>query len=568
MQNAAQIQEALSELSALLVYLRQPKFKSLAYERAAETVATLGTELATVVEQDRLRELPGIGSALSAQIQELYNTGSSRLLERLRSEAPPGAAELVRVPGLTPRRISALSASLGVRSVEELAAACREGRVQTVPGFGAKTEQQLLAACERWTQRSLSQPPLPLLLSRATELAEQMLATLSRAGIRAATAGALRRGEETVERLDLVVAASVEETTLALRAERRVLRTDAEQKVVYLAERRTAQLHVTSPARWGNAWLQATGDAEHVAAVEERARARGFELSERAFEDEAALYAAVELPFVPPELRGRPSSRGAALALPDPSELVDVESIRGLVHCHTNYSDGKHSVLEMARAAHALGMRYITITDHSPSAHYAGGVSVDALYRQWEEIAQAEELVPIRILRGTESDILRDGALDYPDHVLEQLDVVIASIHARHRQTREEMTERLRRALSLPLFKIWGHGLGRILNHRDPIECDVEVVLDALSGSGGAVELNADPHRLDLPPRWIPHAAARGLPFVVSVDAHSVNGFDVLRYGVTMARRGGLRRSQVLNTLDADEFIARVRPTPSSRNRT
>jgi DNA polymerase (family 10) len=284
-------------------------------------------------------------------------------------------------------------------------------------------------------------------------------------------------------------------------------------------------------------------------------------LSERSFATEPELYAAAELPFVPPELRSGIVSL-ETIAEAGVNELLDAASIQGLVHCHTTFSDGKHSVLEMAQAAHALGMRYITITDHSPSAHYARGASLDALHRQWDEIAAAQELVPIRILRGTESDILRDGSLDYPDSVLEQLDVVIASIHARHRLTRDEMTERLRRALSLPLFKIWGHGLGRILNHRDPIDCDVSVVLDALSESRGAIELNADPHRLDLPPRWIPDATARGIPFVVSVDAHSVHGFDVLRYGVTMARRGGLRRGQVLNTLDAEDFVSRVRPFP------
>jgi DNA polymerase (family 10) len=244
--------------------------------------------------------------------------------------------------------------------------------------------------------------------------------------------------------------------------------------------------------------------------------------------------------------------------------LLEADQIRGLVHCHTTYSDGKESVLDMARAAHALGMQYITITDHSPSAHYAGGVALDRLKAQWDEIAAAEEAVPIRILRGTESDILRDGSLDYPDSVLEQFDVVIASIHARHRLSREEMTQRLERALALPLFKIWGHGLGRILNHREPIDCDVLAVLDALARSRGAVEINADPHRLDLPPAWIPAARERGLPFVVSVDAHSSRGFGVLPFGVTMARRGGLTSNEVLNTLPADEFAKRVRPTRMS----
>jgi DNA polymerase (family 10) len=214
----------------------------------------------------------------------------------------------------------------------------------------------------------------------------------------------------------------------------------------------------------------------------------------------------------------------------------------------------------MARAAYELGMKYITITDHSPSAHYARGVTLDRLKEQWDEIARVQEAVPIRILRGTESDILADGSLDFPDAVLEQFDVLIASIHSRHRMDRAAMTARIARALALPMFKIWGHALGRILNHRDPIDCDVPAILDALAGSRGAVEVNADPHRLDLPPAWMTAVRERKLPFVISVDAHSTKGLGVLRYGVIMARRGGVRRHEVLNTAPAEAFAAAVRP--------
>ena len=229
-----------------------------------------------------------------------------------------------------------------------------------------------------------------------------------------------------------------------------------------------------------------------------------------------------------------------------------------MVHCHTTHSDGQNSVEEMARAAAALGMQYITITDHSPSAHYAHGVARERLEQQWEEIRQAEQAVGIRILRGTESDILADGALDYPDEILAQFDVIIASIHSRFRMTRVQMTERLVRAMRLPVFKIWGHALGRLLLSRDPIDCDVEAVLDALAGARGAIEINGDPHRLDLPPEWIPHARARGIPFVLSVDAHSTTGMGVLPFAATLGRRGGLRRGEVLNTLSVDGFLARV----------
>jgi DNA polymerase (family 10) len=268
------------------------------------------------------------------------------------------------------------------------------------------------------------------------------------------------------------------------------------------------------------------------------------------------VYRTLEVPFVPPEVRGTAADfdpRGY-------DDLLATSDILGMVHCHTTYSDGRNTIEEMALAAEALGMQYITITDHSPSAHYARGVTLDRLKEQWDEIASVQERVQVRILRGTESDILVDGALDYPDDVLERFDIVIASIHARHKLDRERMTERLVRAMSAPIFKVWGHALGRILLSREPFECDVPRVLDTLAGSRGAIELNGDPHRLDLPAAWIPAARERGIPFVVSVDAHSTKGLNVLPLGVQMARRGGLRRHEVLNTLPAAELATRVRP--------
>ena len=243
-----------------------------------------------------------------------------------------------------------------------------------------------------------------------------------------------------------------------------------------------------------------------------------------------------------------------------PRDLVTAADIRGLVHCHTVYSDGRHTVEQMARAADALGMEYLTITDHSPSAAYAGGLPVDRLKAQWEEIARVQESVTVRLLRGTESDILADGGLDYPDDILEQLDVVIASIHRRHRMDADQMTQRLVRAMALPCFKIWGHALGRLVLSRPPIECRVEEVLDTIASSRAAVEINGDPRRLDLPPRWLRAARERGIRFVVSTDAHSVAEIANVRYGVAMARRGWVRRDEVLNTLPAEAFARAVAP--------
>ena len=275
---------------------------------------------------------------------------------------------------------------------------------------------------------------------------------------------------------------------------------------------------------------------------------------------EADLYERLGSGFLPPEVREDGSEIEAAADGRLPEDLVQLHDIRGAVHCHTSYSDGKDTVEEMARAAEERGLRYLTITDHSASATYAHGLELDRLRRQRDEIDRVQQRVGVRLLHGTESDILRDGSLDFPDAVLEGLDVIIASIHHRYRMDADAMTERLLRALRHPLFKIWGHALGRYVLSRPPFDCRMEEVLDAVASSRAAIEVNGDPNRLDLEPRWIREARLRGIRFVVSTDAHSVRGLDNVRWGVDIARRGWLRASDVLNTLDADAFADAVDP--------
>lgn len=570
MQNADRIAQTLDEMATLLRLSGEPKFKVKAYEKAAELVEMLGDELGVLVERDDLRSLPGIGPALSKQIEELWNTGSSEHSRRLRADHPEGAAELARVPGMTARRIRVLHEVLGVRSVEDLRDACAAGRVRGIPGFGEKTELRLLAGCDGALRRE-AREPRPMLRAHALDVAARIERALTDGGVRAASAGPLRRGEELLSELDFAVLGELGAALQGLSRLRQVVRVDRERGEARLGGGIRVALHAApGPEAFGSTLFVHTGSPAHVARVCVRASGLGFAIAGapeagasglpvRAFASEEALYGAVGLSWIPPERRDgsgeieQAEKRGFA-------DLIATSDIRGLVHCHTLWSDGKNSVLEMARAAQALGMSFITITDHSPSAHYARGVALDRLARQWDEIAEAREQVSIQILRGTESDILSDGSLDYPDDVLEQFDVIIASIHARHRLDGAAMTERLVRAVSLPLFKIWGHALGRILNHRPAIECDVLRVLDALASAPGAIELNADPHRLDLPAAWIPAARERGIPFVVSVDAHSTDGFGVLSHGVTQARRGGVRRNEVLNARGADEFAALVKP--------
>jgi DNA polymerase (family 10) len=306
--------------------------------------------------------------------------------------------------------------------------------------------------------------------------------------------------------------------------------------------------------------VRQTGARAHVQHLDALAVQRGFELAREEGTDEDVVYRRLGLPLLAPELREDQGEIEAALAGDDFHDLLATGDITGMVHCHTTHSDGRASIEEMARAAEAMGMSYLTITDHSPLASYAGGLTADGLTRQWEEIAAVQERVQIRLLRGTESDLLVDGALDYPDEVLERLDVIIGSVHNRFHLDEDEMTRRLVRAMRLPVFKIWGHPLGRLLLRREPLACRMDEVLDAAASSRVAIEINGDPYRLDLPPEHIRAARRRRIPFVVSVDAHAVADLQNLAYGVATARRGGVRRHEVLNTLPVEQFAAAVRP--------
>jgi DNA polymerase (family 10) len=559
-----QVERALQDIAVLLSFSAQGRFKAQAYERGAEVVAGLSFELGPAIAAGRLTEIEGIGPSLSKQIIELWTTGSSSLLEKLRAENPPGAAELARVPGLTPKRIKVLSEGLGIASVAQLRTACQEHKLRDLPGFGVKTEQKLCEALDQLARSETAERRI--LLSDALTLADTIERALSADPrvVRCLLAGAARRGEETLRELSLVVSLADEEDVEAdrtrlfatLAALPFVLRVEPSQGLAQLTEGLTLRLHVAPVSREGATLLAATGPEAHLSALHARAQQRGVQLDQAAA-TEAKVYRAVGLHLVPAELRSTPAALQQA-EHDDFADLITARDIVGMVHCHTTHSDGRNSIEEMARAAAELGMQYITITDHSPSAHYARGVTLERLEAQWEEIREAEQRVGIRILRGTESDILADGSLDYPPELLERFDVVIASIHARLKMNREQMTTRLVNAMRQPVFKIWGHALGRLLLSREPIDCDVEAVLDALAASRGAIEINGDPHRLDLPPEWIPRARERGIPFVLSVDAHSTKGLGVLPFAAQMARRGGIRRADVLNTLPADTFLARM----------
>jgi DNA polymerase (family 10) len=566
------IARRLREIGSLLALAGEAPFKARAYQRAADVIDRLDRDLASLVQEGRLQELPGIGRGLARVIEELHATGASAILGDLRRRFPPGAAELSRIPGLRLSRIAALHDALGIETIAELRAACEAGRVRGVRGMGEKTERQLLAKIQK-----LDAPPVVRMhLHRALALGDALLAHLrsSSAAGTVELAGELRRSAETVDRLVVVATSSAPDElvrhALALPRVAAILSRDERGCAATLLDGPAFELHVVDPERWPTELLYATGAPEHTRELEPLALQRGLALSRAGLVEasaarvpvatEAEVYARLGLPLIPPEVREGTGEVAAALAGALPGDLVAIGDLRGLIHCHTLYSDGRHSIEQMARAADAMGMQYLTITDHSPTASYAGGLPVDRLRAQWDEIARVQESVSVRLLRGTESDILADGRLDYPDAILEQLDIVIASVHARHKMDAHRMTERLVRAMRHPCFKIWGHALGRLVLSRPPIDCRVEEVLDAIAESRAAIEINGDPHRLDLPPRWIRAARERGIRFVVSTDAHSIAELENYRYGVAMARRGWVPRGEVVNALDAAAFTRAVSP--------
>jgi DNA polymerase (family 10) len=561
-----EIAARLKEIGAYLRLVGQDPYRARAYENAGDALDALGPEFDALVDGERMTEVPGIGASIAGVIGELRRTGSTRKLEELRAEFPPTLLELTQVPGLTINRVRALHTALGIAGLDDLHQAAQAGKLRALKGFGAKTEQKILEGIESYRNR-----PQRRRLIDARDIALPLAQRLRVVpGVVALEiAGAVRRWKETVGTLRMVASAADPAQAMAAlieaaghaRIEDRERPADGAHEVrLRLPAGLPLELTVVPPALFASALVRKTGSKAHADRLARRAAESGRPLDTLELPDEAAVYAALGLPFIPPELREDAGELEAAETGDDFADLITAADIRGMTHCHTTHSDGRATVLQMARAGAGMGMGYMTITDHSPTAGYAGGLTVDRLPAQWAEIdaAQAESGLPL--LRGTESDILADGRLDYPDDVLARFQVVIASIHNRMGMDEDQMTDRLVRMMRLPQFKIWGHGLGRLILRRDPIACRVEEVLAAATQSRAAIEINGDPYRLDLPPEWARRARQLGLAFVISTDAHSTSDLENLPYGIAMARRAGIRKREVLNVMDVGDFAAAVAP--------
>lgn len=578
---AREVSAALREISQLLQLKGENAFKVRAYDLAADAFDGLPADPAAPgglyerVTAGTLSQLEGVGKAIEQKVTELVKTGSLRYLEELRREFPHGALDLVQIPGLGPRKAVVLIRELDVASIDDLEKAARQGRIRGLKGFGEKTEQQILEGIARFRQRQSARRPL----WETMPLAEQMLARVRTVeGVkRAEIAGSVRRFDETNGDIDIVAAGGGEQAMEAFCTApgvEEVLTRGPTKSSVRLRDGLQADLRVVEEPQFATALHHFTGSRQHHVKLRGLARDRGLSISEYGLarldgtgslqpQSEEDIYAALGLAFVPPELREdlgelELAARGE---LPD---LVRLEDVQGFVHCHSTWSDGKASIEEMVRAAQALGARFITITDHSAAAHYANGLNQDRLLRQWDEIAAVQELVPqVRILRGSEVDILEDGGLDWPDAVLEKLDVVVCSVHQRFKLDEERQTERIRRALRHPLCRIWGHPTGRYVGDRDPMPARWESLIALAAERGVTIECNGSPHRLDFGAELLRVGRKHGAKVSLSVDAHSTTELRNLRYAVGTARRGWTERSRVINARNPDSFLAMLRaPTP------
>ncbi|HEX7723482.1 MAG TPA: DNA polymerase/3'-5' exonuclease PolX [Pyrinomonadaceae bacterium] len=575
------IAAALQEIGTLLELKGGEYFKARAYKLGARSLAEVTADLGKLIKENRLTLVKGIGYALAKQIEELYRSGQSSFLVQLRAEMPPGIVELSNVRGLTRKKVEQLHEALGITTVDELKAAAEAGRLREIKGFTAKTESRILETIAAGSNREDR-----IHIHHALRAGERIIEYLktSRALTQAELAGDLRRWQETVSQIVIVASArnpkSVIDHFLRFPMVVRGEEQSRDRAVVSLSEGFKATLIAVKPEEFPVAFLRATGSDAHLEKLDQVAAKKKLKITPKGFEksgtgksksktaassaicvkDEAAIYRKLGMQFVPPELREDQGEVEAAQRGKLPEDLIATEDIRGMVHCHTTYSDGKHSVEQMVAAAEALGMKYITITDHSPTAFYAGGVKIDRLQRQWEEIDEVQEKTKIKILKGTESDIVADGSLDYPDWILEQFDVIVASIHSRYKMDEDKMTRRIVTAMRQPVFKIWGHALGRLIQKRPPFDCRVEEILDVIAESRAAVEINGDPYRLDMEPRWLREARKRKIKFVISVDAHSTGALNNVKFGVGIARRAWIRRGEVLNTLGVKAFQKAVRP--------
>ena len=555
----------LHEIVALLELQGEDPTIPAPYADAARSLAANDAQpVSELLRRDRRRFAPEVIEVL----EDLKEMGESTLLDRLRESTPEGLFEMLRVPGLGPSRIRRIHEGLGIDTLQELDDAARDGRLAKLPRFGARTAEQVLRGIA-WLKESGAQ----VLLPHGTAEATRMLAAIRRLNgvVRAEIAGAIRRHCETVREVEIVAACARDPEAVAaacarLPGVRNSVGSGTREVSIRFDDGMRLQLHCVPAEEFVVTWFRATGSEAHVQEIVARAAMRGRMLdthhlrradgSAVELSDESTLYASVGLPWLPPELREGLGESAAAADGSLPS-LIELGDIQGVLHCHSQYSDGGASIAELAAEARRRGWSYLGISDHSQSAFYAGGLTAESLSRQHEEIdAINASFSDFRVLKGVEADILPCGRVDYPVAVLDRFDYVIASVHSRFGMNETQMTDRVLKALDDPHMAILGHPTGRLLLTREPYAIDMEAVMSRAGESGVAIELNADPHRLDLDWRLCRSASRHGARIEIGPDAHSVDGLDNMGLGIGMARKGWLAAHDVINTRSADDLVA------------
>jgi DNA polymerase (family 10) len=564
------VADVLEQIAAFLELKGENPFRIRAFRTAARAIVNFGGDLKEGLEDGSLAAAKGVGPATLQIAAELIQTGRAGMLEELREQIPPGLVEMLAISGLGVAKIRQIHDVLGIDSLPELEAAALDGRLAKLARFGQKTSENILKSIAFLRQASTFR-----LSHHAAEEAEGLRSALARLpGVTdAIVAGDVRRRSEVARDLILVLVAGVSPAELFKRLSQfpgvhEFAGQDERRLTLRFAGGASAQIVVTTSVNVGAVLVQATGSEGHLAELAAHASSRGYSLTGAALwhdsefvatTDEASLYRAVGLPFIPPELR---EGRGevAAAARGELPRLLERGDLKGFLHCHTNYSDGSTTIEQLALACRDAGYQYVGITDHSQAAAYAGGLQSEDLLRQADEIDEVNSrLQGIRVLKGVEADILADGRVDFEEYALARLDFVIASIHSRFNMGPAEMTTRMLTAMDNPYLTIIGHPTGRLLLSRDPYGIDLDAVIEKAAANDIALEINADPHRLDLDWRVLRQVRAGGAMVSIGADAHSLPGLGYVDFGVGMARKGWLGPGDVLNARSVEDFLAFAR---------
>ena len=566
-----EVANILNEMAELLELHAENRFKIIAYGKAARTIESLKEDVEQICREGRLDSIPGVGKAIAQKVEEYLRTGKIQAHQDLLKDTPPGQAELLQISGLGPKTIFMLHEKLKISNLDELEKAAREHRIRRLPRMGATSEKNILKAIERYRKRSTRIPYYV-----AEPIVDRILEHLKKIeGLENITAaGSYRRGKETVGDIDILATAAHPEAIISafvrMPMVEEVLSKGPTKASVIVSETIQVDLRIVEHRSYGTVLQYFTGSKDHNVRIRQLALERGYSLSEYSlkrlsdaqdlfFDREEAVYSTLGLQYVAPELREDRGEIEVAQrsALP---HLISLADIRGDLHVHSDWSDGRGSIEEMAKASQALGYEYIALCDHSPSVGIAGGLSAEDLDKKIDAVFTLNEALDgLTVLVGAEVDIKADGSLDYTDDLLAKCDVVVASVHMGQQQKERAITGRLITAIENENVDIIGHPTGRIIDRRDPYDVDMQAVLQAAARTGTAMEINAHPSRLDLNDVWARAAKELGVKMSIASDAHDPEQLKVMKYGITVARRGWLEKKDLLNALTLQDLMKKLR---------